>query len=267
MQARQRLSVAADAYAGLCQQVDSPQNRNLWARAVSSLALCLSNQGQYDQAVSQYQKAIAISQELAADGENTDAVATLAALYNNCGLCLNIQGWFADADQYYVAAAELYGRVYDRTGTPTDAAQYATALLNTGENAFKAGSYDHSREKFEEGLKIYEQALSGMGDYHTAQYYAWASYYTLIFQRDYETAVDYGVEAVQLQPSGVLGNLNLGYACLYAGYYDDCDTLLGWVAGLGEGQVDAIRLDLEAQERAGLYSDHTEALLALLDAE
>ena len=267
LQARQRLGVAADAYAGLCERVDSPQNRNLWARAISSLALCLSNEGQYDQAVSQYQKAIAISEELAADGENTDAMTTLAALYNNCGLCLNIQGWFGDADQYYSAAAELYGKVYDRTGTPTDAAQYAAALLNTGENAFKAGIYDHSREKFEEGLKIYEQALSGMGDYHTAQYYAWASYYTLIFPRDYETAVDYGVAAVQLQPASVLANLNLGYACLYAGYYEDCDTLLGWVAGLGDGQVDAIRLDLEAQARAGLHSDHTEVLMTLLNAE
>ena len=267
LQARQRLSVAADAYAGLCQLVDSPQNRNLWARAVSSLALCLSNEGQYDEAVGQYQKAIAISQELAADGENTDAVATLASLYNNCGLCLNIQGQFGDADQYYVAAAELYGRIYEHTGTPTDAAQYATALLNTGENAFKAGSYTHSRQKFEAGLGIYEQALSELGDYYTAQYYAWASYYTLIYTRDYEAAVDYGVAAVQLQQASVLANLNLGYACLYAGYYDDCDTLLGWVAGLGEGQVDAIRLDLEAQQRAGLYSDHTEALLALLNAE
>ena len=63
LQARQRLGVAADAYAGLCERVDSPQNRNLWARAISSLALCLSNEGQYDQAVSQYQKAIAISWE------------------------------------------------------------------------------------------------------------------------------------------------------------------------------------------------------------
>ena len=79
--------------------------------------------------------------------------------------------------------------------------------------------------------------------------------------------MDYGVAAVQLQPASVLANLNLGYACLYAGYYEDCDTLLGWVAGLGDGQVDAIRLDLEAQARAGLHSDHTEVLMTMLNAE
>ena len=103
-----------------------------------------------------------------------------------------------------------------------------------------------------------------MGDYYTAQYYAWASYYTLIFSRDYKSAVDYGVAAVQLQPNNVAANLNLGYACLYAGYYEDCDKLLTAVAGLGGGMADAIRLDLDAQTRAGLHSDHLDALLALL---
>ena len=58
--------------------------------------------------------------------------------------------------------------------------------------------------------------------------------------------------------------INLGYACLYSGYYDDCDQLLTWAAGLGEGIAEAIRLDLEAQEAAGLSSEHTEALLSLL---
>ena len=263
-QAQQRLSVAADAYAGLCERVDSPQNRNLWARAISGLALCLSDAGRYDEAEQQYRKAIAVSEELAVDAENTDSVATLASLYNNCGICMNVQGNFADADPYYSKAAELYGKIYNRTGTPEDGAQYATALLNTGENAFKAGIYDHSRKKFEEGLKAYEKMLSELGDYYTAQYYAWASYYTLIFSRDYKSAVDYGVAAVQLQPNNVAANLNLGYACLYAGYYEDCDKLLTAVAGLGGGMADAIRLDLDAQTRSGLHSDHLDALLALI---
>ena len=76
--------------------------------------------------------------------------------------------------------------------------------------------------------------------------------------------MDSGVKAVQLQPGNVLANINLGYACLYSGYYDDCDQLLTWAAGLGEGIAEAIRLDLEAQEAAGLSSEHTEALLSLL---
>lgn len=95
-------------------------------------------------------------------------------------------------------------------------------------------------------------------------YNAWSCYSALIHDRDFETAVDYGVAAVRLQPENVIANLNLGYACLYAGYYDDCDKLIGSVAGLGDGLSDAIRLDLDAQSRAGLHSEHTEALLALL---
>ena len=188
---------------------------------------------------------------------------TLASFYNNCGICLNVQGCFREADQYF-SAAQIYGTISEKTGTAGDAVVYATSLLNTGENAFKAGLYDRSGEKFEEGLDIFSGSVAELGDCETAQYYAWASYYALIHNRDYQTAVDYGIWAIQLQPDNVLANINLGYACLYAGYYDDCDLLLTWAANLGEGQADAIRLDLEAQERAGLYSNHAADLLEKL---
>ncbi|MGN0982743.1 MAG: tetratricopeptide repeat protein [Candidatus Limivicinus sp.] len=255
---------AIDGYSTLCGRVDSPENRNLLAKGRSGLALCLADQGRYEEAVAEYQEAIQSAETLVADAENTEAMATLAMLYNNCGLCMNAQGKFADADPYYSAAAQLYGQISRTTGSAEDAAVYATACLNTGENAFKAGQYDISKAQFEEGLGVYAGAVTELGDYYTSQYYAWASYAALIHDRDYEAAVDYGVAAVRLQPGNVLANLNLGYACLYAGYYDDCDQLLTWVAGLGEGQADVIRLDLDAQARAGLHSDHTDALLDLL---
>lgn len=258
------LSQAVDAYDTLCQRVDSLQNRNSLSRALSGHALCLSDQGRYDAAIESYRQAISISQALAQDDENTDAMATLAALYNNCGVCLNTQGNFADADRYFTSAAELRGRIYDTTGTASDAAVYASALLNTGENAFKAGQYDRSREQFRQGLEIFSQAAGQLGDAYASEYYAWASYNALIHDQDYEAAVTYGIQAVELQPDNVLANINLGYACLYAGYYEDCDLLLTWAAGLGGGVADAIRLDLEVQSRAGLTSPHTEALLALL---
>lgn len=263
-QAAEALSQAVRDYEELCAQVDSLQNRNAWAKATSGFALCLSEQGRYDEAIASYQQAIAISEELAADAENTDSMTTLAALYNNCAICLNVQRRFSDADRYFSAASELYGKLYEMTGAAEDAATYASSLLNTGETAFKAGQYRYARERFREGLNIYSKAAAELGDYYLSQYYAWASYDALIHGRDYETAVDYGVWAVQLQPGSVLANVNLGYACLYAGYYDDCDTLLCWAAGQGEGQADAIRLDLEVQERAGLYSDHTADLLEKL---
>lgn len=258
------LSQAVDAYDTLCQRVDSLQNRNSLSRALSGHALCLSDQGRYDAAIESYRQAISISQALAQDDENTDAMATLAALYNNCGVCLNTQGNFADADRYFTSAAELRGRIYNTTGTASDAAVYASALLNTGENAFKAGQYDRSREQFRQGLEIFSQAAGQLGDAYASEYYAWASYNALIHDQDYEAAVTYGIRAVELQPDNVLANINLGYACLYAGYYEDCDLLLTWAAGLGGGVADAIRLDLEVQSCAGLTSPHTEALLALL---
>ena len=258
------LAQAVDGYTALCGKVDSIQNRNLLSNALSGFALCLTGQGRYEDALASYRQALDIAEVLAADAENTAAVSTLAQLYNNCGLCLNMQGEYADADAYYSAAVRLYGQISAASGSASDAAVHATACLNAGENAFKAGQYDRSRALFEEGLAIYAGAVGALGDYHTCQYYAWACYDALIHGHDYETAVDYGVTAVRLQPGNVLANLSLGYACLYAGYYDDCDQLLCAVAALSEGQSDAIRLDLEAQERSGLSSPHTAALLALL---
>lgn len=258
------LTDAVEGYAELCRRTDSPENRNLLAKGRSGLALCLSDQGRYADAVAQYDLAIQDAEILAADSENTEALSTLAMLYNNCGNCLNTQGKYTDADAYFRSAAQAYGQLSATTGSAEDAATYATACLNVGENAFKAGQYDASKAQFAQGLDIYAEAITGLGDYYTSQYYAWASYDALIHQRDYETAVDYGVAAVQLQPGNVLANLNLGYACLYAGYYDDCDQLLTWVAGLGGGLTDAIRLDLDAQARSGLRSAHTNDLLALL---
>lgn len=263
-QAEKLLSQAVEGYDALCRQVNSVGNLNLLSSGRSGLALCLADMGHYDEAVSQYREAIRIAETLAADAENTESVSTLAALYNNCGLCLNTQGKFDEADAYYVAAAELYGRISRTTGTAGDAAVYATACLNVGENAFKAGNYERSKACFDEGLGIYAGVAEELGDYYNSMYCAWSCYSALIHDRDFETAVEYGVAAVRLQPGNVLANLNLGYACLYAGYYDDCDKLICSVAGLGEGLSDAIRLDLDAQSRAGLHSEHTEALLELL---
>ena len=54
----------------------------------------------------------------------------------------------------------------------------------------------------------------------------------------------------------MLVTLDLGYACLYGGYDEDADLLLGAVAALGEGQAETIRLDLAAQAQAGMIPGH-----------
>ena len=79
-------------------------------------------------------------------------------LYNNCGNCLNTQGKYTDADAYFRSAAQAYGQLSATTGSAEDAATYATACLNAGENAFKAGQYDASKAQFAQGLDIYAEA-------------------------------------------------------------------------------------------------------------
>ena len=66
-------------------------------------------------------------------------------------------------------------------------------------------------------------------------------------------------------PGFSLKQENLGYACLYCGYNDDCDRILRSIAALGEGQAEMIRRDLEAQQAAGMESDSLPAVYALLN--
>lgn len=59
--------------------------------------------------------------------------------------------------------------------------------------------------------------------------------------------------------------MNLGYACLYDGHYDDAKALLGAVGALGGGQVEMIRRDFEAQQAAGMENDRIPEILELLE--
>ncbi|MBR6113838.1 MAG: toll/interleukin-1 receptor domain-containing protein [Oscillospiraceae bacterium] len=259
--AEERLNASCALYDRLLDITDSLQNRASYVRTASVLAACLADQGQYDRAEDVFSPAANIAAELASDGENTDYQRLYAELINNRAINFNIQSDYARADGLYADAAEIYSALSQKTGTAADQALYALALLNRGENAFKAQDYGHSRVYFEDGLDSYSSVLDGLGDYDTAQYYAWLSYYDLLYRRDFEAAVDAGLAGYELQPNNVLVNLNLGYACLYAGYHEEADALLTMIAGLGEGQAETVRLDLAAQQAAGLYSDYTAVIL------
>ena len=258
------LKRACDLYSDLLENAQTLTDPRDYVQAVSALALCLTDEGRFQEADSLYARGIATALHQAQDTENTDSLQNLAYLYNNRGLLLNMQEDYKTADIYYRRAAELYRTVSERTGSPSDTAVYATAMLNIGENAFKAGDYIHSREAFEQGLQAYRGVCRVLGSMDTAQYYAWLSYYELVHNRDPQVALEAGFAGYELQPNHVLVNINLAYACLYSGLYDDCDALLTRVASLGEGQIQNIRLDLDAQERAGMESEHIAAIRQFL---
>ena len=249
----------------LLAQVDSLQNRARAVQTLGMLACVLRDAGEYEEADSAFALAIEQAELLAQDEENTVYQSYLAELYNNRALSLNMRGDYRGADALYERAAEINCALADKTGNPYDQAKAALYLLNIGENAFKLGDYARSRTYFEEGLRSYEQALDGLGDYDLAQYQAWLCYYLLIHERDPFAAFDAGYAGYELMPDDVLVRMNLGYACLYCGYDADADMLLGEVAAIGAGQAETIRRDLEAQQAAGLASDHLPALLAELD--
>ena len=246
--------------------LDSRQNRSDLLRAASTLAACLSDQGRFAEADGYYTQAIEVAEELASDEDNIESQQKLAEIYNNYGLCFNTQGDYSSADRYYTLSAEVYRRIMERTGSAYDAAHYALSLLNTGENAFKDGDQSRSREYFERGLTVYGEVYESLGAYDTAQFYAWQSYYELVHLRDYDAALTSALNGWQYQPDSVLVNLNLAYACLYDGYTDDAMELFSQIAALGEGQIEAIRLDLEAQQRAGMESAFYDDVMLLLSS-
>ena len=262
--AEEKLSAACRLFEELRERTDSLQNRSDYVRAGSLLAACLSDQGRFEEADEYYSQAAAAAEELAQDEDNVEFRRLLAEVYNNWGLCYSTRGDWAAADRYYGLAADVCRQMMEKTGSAPDTAQYALALLNIGENAFKAGEYERSRAMFEAGLERYGAVCESLGTYDTAQFYAWQSYYRLIHERDAEAALSDGLTAWQMQPDSVLVELNLAYACLYCGYYEDADELFMQVASLGSGQAESIRRDLEAQKRAGLESEHTEVVLEML---
>ena len=262
--AAELLSRAAANYETLLRETDSLQNRNTYVQTLSVLATCLTDAGDFEAADAIYADAIASAEELARDGENVVYERNLAELYNNCAVSQNIRARYGEADAMYKKAEELRRVISEKTGSAFDKSLHALILLNLGENAFKLGTQEQSRAYFERGLALYEEAIPELGNYDRAQAAAWRCYYELIHERDFDAALQSALEGFELQPNNVLVNLNLAYACLYAGYREEGEDLLMQIAALGGGQAETIRVDLEAQLRAGMPLENAGELMEKL---
>ena len=248
----------------ILETADNRQNHMTYMNCLSILAACLTDFGEYEEAENNYRIAEKEAEELVKDADNLKEQIQLADFYNNYGLCLNSQGKYEAADELYRKAAGLYGRIFETTGAASSGTVYAVSTLNTGENAFKAGKYAEAEQLFRDGLAVFEKIRSDLDVYDQAQYYTWLSYHRLINLRDYNGAYEAAAYACTLQPNNILANMNLGYACLYCGYEEECDRILRAVAASGKGQAEMIRNDLKAQAAAGLESDHADAVLQML---
>ena len=251
-EAEEMLSDACDDQSDLIGMNGTAANRSKYIQSTSMLAACLTDAGKYDEADRYYDEAIKAAEILAEDEENISYQQMLAELYNNRGLSHNIRGNYIKADEYYSDASDVYGKIYEKTGSDPDRAAYAVSLLNTGENAFKAYEYKRSKEFFIRGLDEYKRVADSLGTYHKAQYLAWRSYYELIHLKDFDAALASASEAYELQPDNTLVKMNYAYACLYSGEEDLAEKLLGEIASSGTGEADTIKRDLQAQKNAGL---------------
>lgn len=262
--AEEQLRQACAEYEALRETNDSLQVLADYLHAASSLASCLMDSGNFEEAERTFLQTTEAAEKLAEDEENLTYALLCGELYNNYGLCLNIQGQYEKADPLYQKAAEAYGKVSSRTKSAPDMSSYAVSLLNIGENAFKASDYRKSEEYFGKGLAVFESVYDQLGVYDKCQYETWRSYDLLIHKRNPGEALQAAVQACTLQPDNVLANLNYAYACLYSGRTAECDRIFRIIAGLGEGQRETVRRDLEAQMNAGLVSDHIPAVLDII---
>ena len=265
-EAEEHLNIAKERYLRLLKNVDSLQYRAMTVQTMSILAKELSDAGKYDESSRNYKYAIKYAEDLAQDKSNIGYQRTLADLYNNYATSLNIQGKYADADTYYVQAAEIFRGLSERTAADSDWAKTAMLYMNVGENAFKLTDYPRSKACFEDGLRIYEAMLNRLNSADRAQYYAWLSYYRLIHERNPVDAYYAAYDARELQPDNVLVKQIFAYACLYNGYYEAAEELLQAVAELGQGQVEMILRDFESLEQAGLTSEHIPEIRKMLGA-
>lgn len=258
------LERSAGLYESIVKETGRLTDRVPYLNSLSVLAACLSDSGRYEEAERFFAASEREAEWLAKDSENLKNQVILAEILNNHGLCLNSQERYKEADGLYRRASGIYKTIYETSGSVSSGTTYAVSLLNTGENAFKAGDYKETDGIFKEGLGIFETLLDELDDYDLAQYYTWLSYHRLINEHDPEGALEASVRALGLQSGSVLANMNYGYACLYSGHYEECDRVLTAVADLGEGQATMIMRDLEAQEKAGLFSSHTEVLKGII---
>ncbi len=263
-EAESHLRTACDYCEKRLAEVDSLQNRARMVQCMSVLAVVLTDEGKFGEADEVYSVAIEEAELLARDKENTAYQRDLAGLYNNRAMSRSIHEEYAGADELFLRASNIMGSLAEQTGSVSDRSYYAMYTLNLGENSFKLADYARSRKYFEEGLQVYESVLDGLSEYDRALYRAWDSYYRLVIERDPNSAFDAAYEAYQLQPNNAFVDLVLAYACFYSGYEEDAEMLFSSVISLGEGQVEMIRRDIDAQRRAGLPLDDKEDLLSRL---
>ena len=195
------------------------------------------------------------------DAENIEARMLLAEMYNQYGLCYNMQEIYTEADIWFRKSAELYKELSDKTGSDTSKASAALSCFNVGVNSFNAGEYDISRSYLKDGLDLLNPVKDRMGSYYSSLYYAWLSYYEIIFEKDFPQALRDSYTAVSLQPDSVMACHYYGYSLMYNGYYEEAGQVFDALAALGEGTVRNIILDFEALTKYGMHADYMDTVL------
>ena len=157
------------------------------AEVYHNLALVYYGQGNYENALEYYEKALKISEEkLGADHPNT------AATYNNLAVVYDDQGNYEKALKYYEKALKVYE---EKLGA--DHPDTAATYNNLAVVYYEQGNYEKALEYYEKALRIREEKLGADHPDTAATYNNLALVYD--DQGNYEKALEYYEKALRIR--------------------------------------------------------------------
>ncbi|MDJ1169769.1 tetratricopeptide repeat protein [Roseofilum sp. BLCC_M154] len=177
------------------------QQDSRYPDSLNSLGVAYYSQGDYEQAISYYQKALEIRQEI---GDRSG----IAKSFNNLGLAYCSQGDYGKAISNYQKAIEIFQQIGDCSVT-------STTLMNLGNAYYAQGDYGQAMSCYQQALEIRREigdcsgianSLIGLGNAYNSQ-------------GEYERVISYSQQALEIfqeigDRSGIaqsLGNLGLAY--------------------------------------------------------
>ena len=258
--AEEMLRASHDLY-GKLPQTGGVQQREEDLAVLSALASLLRDTGRYAEADDCFEETLAGLDALRTQTEDPVFARRAVALLEERGSCLALMNGPAAEENCGKEAVERAAALWNETGDPQDQILLARCLCLRAWQSFRAGNLEESEDCFREGLREYESIPGELGREEQASFRAFMALNILFHQRNMRGALDAARSACVFSPEGFLSRRVLAYACLYGGYEAEGESILLEMIERGETEKELVRMDLEAQQKAGIPSDIRDSFL------
>ena len=225
-------------------------NRRTLAEAFSSLASNFSLWDKPEESLRYHLLAISHYKVLSEDADNDDDLRDLAFAHMNFGVLLSNSRVYKDAQNQYVSALIIFGRLAE-DGDPLAQAQYAAVYYALADNALHGSAYRDARDWYDKSLALYEPVAEALENTDLADFLAKRGYYKILFSSDYPAALIDSSRAMKLAPDSLIVRTTHAYALMYNDEYDEFATNIKWLTAQGENVKQNIRKDLDILRAMG----------------